>query len=296
MAPTIATRVPAPGTEGGRSTSTGTDRRARFGRYPRAVPELPEVESYRQLADGAVGRTIAKVETPDTWYLKHGTTGAALRRALVGHRVEGTRRIGKLLLLDVDTGAVVGLRFGMTGTLLLDGAAGVDDLRYAPHRRERAWERLRIRFDDGGTLIVHDPRRLGGVVLDPTLDHLGPDALAVSRSELAAALATSSSPLKARLLDQSAVAGVGNLIADELLWRAGLSPLRPSRSLTPAEVRRLHHHLVRVLTDLGERGGSHLGDLMEERHPGGRCPKDGAELTRDTVGGRTSWWCPAHQG
>jgi formamidopyrimidine-DNA glycosylase len=259
------------------------------------VPELPEVESYRQLAEGALGRTIAKVDTPDAWYLKHGTTGTALRRALVGRRLVGTRRIGKLLLLEVDTGAVVGLRFGMTGTLLLDGVAGTDDLQYAPHRRERSWERFRVRFEDGGVLAMHDPRRLGGVVLDPTLDHLGPDALVISRAELAAALATSSAPLKARLLDQSVVAGVGNLIADELLWRAGLSPLRTSRSLTPAEVRRLHRHLVGVLADLGERGGSHLGDLMEERHPAGRCPKDGAELSRATVGGRTSWWCPDHQ-
>jgi formamidopyrimidine-DNA glycosylase len=259
------------------------------------VPELPEVESYRRLADRTVGRVVAKVEAPDAWYLKHGTTAASLRRALVGHPVIGTRRIGKLLMLDVDTGAVVGVRFGMTGSLLLDGVAGVDDLRYAPHRTERAWERFRLRFEDGGTLVVHDPRRLGGIVLDPTLDHLGPDALLISRAEFAAALSSSSAPLKARLLDQSAVAGVGNLIADELLWRTGLSPLRPSRSLTPTEVRRLHRQLGSVLADLGARGGSHMGRLMEERHRGGRCPKDGAELHRSTVGGRTSWWCPKHQ-
>jgi len=80
-----------------------------------------------------------------------------------------------------------------------------------------------------------------------------------------------------------------------MLWRAGLSPVRSAGSLSPAEVRRLHRHLVRTLSDLTERGGSHLGDLMPERHTGGVCPKDGAPLARTTVGGRTSWWCPTHQ-
>ena len=125
---------------------------------------------------------------------------------------------------------------------------------------------------------------------------LGPDAATIAPGALAAALQGSAAPIKARLLDQSRVAGVGNLIADETLWRAGLSPLRPAGSLSPAEVRRLHRHLRRTLGDLTDRGGSHLGDLMEERHPGGRCPRDGAELVRSTVGGRTSWWCPSHQG
>ena len=112
---------------------------------------------------------------------------------------------------------------------------------------------------------------------------------------LGRALAGSSAPLKACLLDQSRVAGIGNLIADEVLWRAGLSPLRPAASLTPAEVRRLHRHLGGTLADLTGRGGSHLGDLMDERHRGGVCPKDGNPLSRSTVGGRTTWWCPTHQ-
>jgi len=91
------------------------------------------------------------------------------------------------------------------------------------------------------------------------------------------------------------VAGIGNLIADELLWRAALSPLRPSDSLNRNEIRRLHRHLGRTLADLMSAGGSHTGQLMDERHTGGRCPRDGTELTRSTVGGRTSWWCPDHQ-
>jgi formamidopyrimidine-DNA glycosylase len=178
----------------------------------------------------------------------------------------------------------------------VDGSDAVGQLLYAPTRSEPAWERWSVTFVDGGRLLVHDPRRLGGVSLDPDVSRLGPDAWSVGVAGLAAALAGSPVPLKARLLDQSQVAGVGNLIADEVLWRAGLSPIRPSGSLAPTEVRRLHRHLRSTLADLTERGGSHTGDLMEERHLGGVCPKDGTTLSRSTVGGRTSYWCPVHQG
>jgi len=259
------------------------------------VPEFLEVEIYRQLAEEALDRTIASVVSPDAWFLKGATTGPALRRALVGREFVAARRIGKLLLLDVDSGPTVGIRFGMTGTLLVDDRAGVEDMYYAPKRRQTKWDRWKVRFEDGGSLVVQDPRRLGGVQLEPDVSGLGPDAAAITAAELAAALGESRTALKARLLDQSKVAGIGNLFADELLWRAGLSPLRPSDSLTPNELRRLHRQLRRTVDLLGRRGGSHTGDLMEERYPGGRCPRDGTELIRSTVGGRTSWWCPTHQ-
>lgn len=259
------------------------------------MPELLEVETYRQLAESALARPIASVASPDAWFLKGAATGPLLRRVLVGHRFVAARRIGKLLILDVDAGPTVGIRFGMTGTLVVDGRAGVDRMRYAPRRREAAWDRWSVRFDDGGSLVVHDPRRLGGVMVDPDESMLGPDATTITASQLAAAVRGSRTAVKARLLDQSRVAGVGNLIADEVLWRAALSPLRPSGSLTPNEIRRLHRQLGRTISDLTERGGSHTGRLMDERHPGGRCPRDGTELTRSTVGGRTSWWCPDHQ-
>ncbi len=264
--------------------------------YPRAVPEMLEVETYRQLAEVALDRTVASVASPDAWFLKGAATAPVLRRVLVGQRFTAARRIGKLLLLDVDSGPTVGIRFGMTGTLAVDGTPGVDQMHYAPKRRNPVWDRWTVRFEDGGSLVVHDPRRLGGVVLDPDVSVLGPDAMAITPAQLATTLGESRAPLKARLLDQSRVAGIGNLIVDELLWRAGLSPLRPSDSLSPNEVRRLHRHLRRTLQDLTTGGGSHTGRLMEERRIGGRCPRDGTELTRSTVGGRTSWWCASHQG
>jgi formamidopyrimidine-DNA glycosylase len=258
------------------------------------VPELTEVESYRRLAHSVRGRKVTSIATQDSWFLKEGATGPKLRRALVGHRVDDVRRIGKIVLVDMDDGNVLGLRFGMTGTLLVDGHPGVDRLIYSSQNFQRKWDRFTMRFEQG-SLVVHDPRRLGGVSLDPELSRLGPDAVAITAAQLGAALRGSSAPLKARLLDQARVAGIGNLIGDEVLWRAGLSPLRPAGSLTTTEVRRLHRTLSRTLTELLDKGGSHLGDLMDERHRDGRCPKDGTLLSRATIGGRTTYWCPKHQ-
>jgi formamidopyrimidine-DNA glycosylase len=259
------------------------------------MPELPEVESYRRLAEGALDRRISSVSATDAWFLKGGADGPAVSAALTGNRFVSARRIGKLLLLDTEAGPTLGIRFGMTGTLVVDELVGVDDMRYVPRRTDRAWDRFSVGFADGGSMAVRDPRRLGGVALDPDVTRLGPDAASISTAALAEALRGSKAPLKARLLDQSKVAGVGNLIADEVLWRAGLSPLRESGSLEQRDLRRLHRHLGGTLEDLMARGGSHRGDLMDERHPGGRCPKDGCDLVRATVGGRTSWWCPRHQ-
>jgi formamidopyrimidine-DNA glycosylase len=260
------------------------------------MPELPEVEAYRRLAeDAALDRPVARVCAPDAWYLKRGLTEQALAAVLVGRRFAAADRVGKLLLLVTEDGPTLGLRFGMSGRLVVDGRAGVEGLLYASNEALARYDRLIIQFADGGDLRMRDPRRLGGVELEPRPEALGPDALTVSPAELKRALAGSTAPLKARLLDQSRVAGIGNLIADEVLWRAGLSPVRPAGSLTPAELRRLHHHLHRVLDDLLARGGSHTGDFLPARRPGGLCPRDGTPLVRATVGGRTTWWCPKHQ-
>ncbi len=261
------------------------------------MPELPEVETYRQLAErAALGRVVADVDAHDAWILKGGIDAAAVVGALTGRSFVAAGRRGKLLLLATSgDGPVLGLRFGMTGRLSVDGDPGVDALRYSPRRVEARWDRFGLGFEDGGHLRLQDPRRLGGVELDPDVRRLGPDALTITAAQLAAALAGSDVALKARLLDQHRVAGIGNLIADEILWRAGLSPERRAGSLDPADVRRLHRHLRSGLALLIGRGGAHTGDLGPHRQPGGRCPKDGEALRRSTVGGRTSWWCPAHQ-
>lgn len=259
------------------------------------MPELPEVERYRQLAELALYRSIVSVRAPDAWYLKRGLTAESVTVALEGARFTAARRRGKLMMLDTDAGPVLGLRFGMSGRLVVDGSAGIERLIYGRPGVEPRYERFAVGFAGGGDLVMDDPRRLGGVELDPDLSRLGPDAMGLTPGELRRALADSNAPLKARLLDQSRIAGVGNLIADEILWRAGISPLRPAGSLGPSALRRLHAALTAGLAELVERGGSHTGDLMEHRRPGGSCPRDGAPLTRATVGGRTSFWCPKHQ-
>jgi formamidopyrimidine-DNA glycosylase len=261
------------------------------------VPEILEIELYRRHAEEAIGRTVAAVQAEDDWYLKEGLDGPTARAALIGRTLTAARRRGKLLLMDTDggDGPVLGLRFGMTGRLVVDHGPALDDLVYGSNREEPAWDRFALDFVDGGHLRMRDPRRLGGVILDPDEEALGPDALSLTLSQLRAALADSTAPLKARLMDQHRVAGLGNLLTDEILWRAGLDPARVTRSLDDDEVRRLHRHIRTGLARMGDRGGSHTGDLQEDRHRGGLCPKDGTPLLRRTIGGRTTYSCPLHQ-
>ena len=148
-------------------------------------------------------------------------------------------------------------------------------------------------FAGGGQLRLNDPRRLGGVELDPDESKLGVDAFSIRPRDLAAVLGTSSAPLKARLMDQARIAGIGNLLADEILWRAGLDPARPAGSLSDGERGRLLRSMRAVLTELLAAGGSHLGRLQAARERGGRCPRDGTPLERRTIGGRTTYSCPA---
>jgi formamidopyrimidine-DNA glycosylase len=260
------------------------------------VPEILEIEAYRALAESLVGRRIVAVEAPDAWYLKGGIDEQALADAIIGHEVDGVRRIGKLLLVDLHGAPTLGLRFGMTGRLFVDGVPGIDELEYGPLRDERSWDRLRVVFEPAGSLVVNDARRLGGVSLDPDEARLGVDAFAVTNEQLTRILRTGgAAPLKARLMDQERIAGLGNLLTDEILWRAGLDPAREARLLDDDEIHTLRVTIIETLALLGARGGSHMGDLQAERRPGGLCPRDGAPLVQRTVAGRTTYSCPVHQ-
>jgi formamidopyrimidine-DNA glycosylase len=267
------------------------------------VPEILEAEEARRLIEArALRRRIASVDAPDAWFLKRGLTPAALRAALPGRRLVEARRRGKLILLDTSgvgrartPGPVVALHLGMSGRILIDGDAAGDPLRYATNREDPAWHRVTIRFVDGGSLALRDPRRLGAVELDPDEDRLGPDAFDLDLAHLRAVLAASRAPLKATLMDQSRIAGLGNLLTDEALWRADLDPARRADSLADDEVRRLHRTIRSTLRTLQRRGGSHTGDHMEARAPGGLCPRDGTPLVIRQIGGRTTYSCPTHQ-
>lgn len=260
------------------------------------MPEILEVEASRVLLERTVlRRRIAAVEAPDAWFLKRGLTADRLAGELEGRRFLAVRRIGKLLLLDTDRhGPTMGLHFGMTGRVYVDGHAAIEHLEWGSNRPDPAWDRLAMRVGSH-TVLVRDPRRLGAVELDPDESRFGPDALALDARALTDALDGRRAPVKAVLMDQQRVAGLGNLLTDEILWRAGIDPGRPAGGLDRAERSALLRATRAALTQLGRRGGSHTGDLMEARAPGGLCPRDGAPLERRRIGGRTTVSCPAHQ-
>ena len=259
------------------------------------MPECLEAEAARLvIAHHAVGRMIRKVEAPDDWFLKRGLTPALARAALKGEQLCVARRVGKQLLIDTQQ-HVLGLHLGMSGRVIVDDVAAGDPLLYASNRNAPEWYRFGLRFSDGGSLWLRDPRRLGGVEIDPDESRWGPDVFTVRRVDVDLALGRSAAPLKAILMDQSRIAGLGNLLTDEALWRAGLDPARPAGGLTEQERAALHRSIRTTIRVCFKRGGSHTGDLHASRGRGGRCPSDGTELERRTVGGRTTYSCPLHQ-
>lgn len=248
------------------------------------MPELPEVERARAaIESGALGRTIASVDDSDTWVCRPHAPGE-IADALTGGRLTRAHRRGKAMWVDTDRGPVVGLHLGMAGRIDIDGDP-------APNR----WDRFSLRFEDGGRLALYDRRRLGRVVLDPDLDRVGPDAAEVDRHLFRERVGRGTAPVKARIMDQKTIAGVGNLLADEALWKAGLSPLRPAGELTEEELDGLRR-AVRGATRRAVRlGGVHTGEFVASRGPDGACPLCGEPLRRAKVGGRTTYWCPRHQ-
>lgn len=254
-----------------------------------------EVEAARKVLEAcALDREIAKVHAPDTWFMKRGTTAAALRHALVGNAFIAARRRGKQIVLDTrDADVRLGVHLGMSGRVLVDDTEAGDPLIYASNRRMPKWHRFGVHFADGGDFMLRDPRRLGAVELDPDESRLGPDAASLTLKQLDGALDRRTAPVKAVLMDQARVAGLGNLLVDETLWRAGLAPARRADTLDTDDRRTLHKAIRETVRVLGRRGGSHTGDMP--RDVDAPCPRDGAPLRRETVGGRTTYWCPTHQ-
>lgn len=259
------------------------------------MPEGLEAELYRRAAERARSRPISAVAVDE-----RQSSADELRAVLPGLTFVAARRHGKLVLLDTTAGAgagpTLGLHFGMTGRLLVDEAGPIDRLAYGAHRDDPAWDRLVVRFDDGGALRVNDPRRWARFVLDPDEAALGPDVMGIGREQLVAALDGRRRALKAVLLDQAVIAGLGNLTVDEVLWQAGLSPRAPARSLGGGEVDRLLAAISEHLPAMLARGGSHRGTLDPDlRAAVPPCPSDGRPMVRELVGGRTTVWCPDHQ-
>ncbi len=258
------------------------------------MPELPEVEVYRRFFDEhATGRAVRSVDVPDPAIVRNASP-EDLRQALAGRTFEEPRRRGKWLLCPVG-GPVLLFHFGMTGDLVWSG----DE----PERHRH--DRLVIVLEDG-ELRYRNLRRLGGVwlardhgELQASLADLGPDALEVDRAEFLVRLSRRRGGVKAALMDQSFVAGVGNLLADEILWQARLHPRRRIEDLDAAGRSLLHRTMHRVLRTAVERF-----DYLETRTrwlnhvrglPGARCPRCRTPLARETVAGRTTYLCPVCQ-
>ena len=256
------------------------------------MPELLEVETYRRHVADLVGSMITGIDVPDPDYLRGGSE-RDLRNLLLETRITRVDRHGKVLIVEIGA-AVLGLRFGMTGIPIVDDEPAIEALEYSSSRRDPAWARFRMKFRDR-ELEINDPRRLGSVTLEPDLSKLGPDAWTIDAASLGAILGRTRVAVKAALLDQARVAGLGNLLADELLWRASIAPGRPACDLAEAEIGALATHLPSMLTELDERGGSTEGDHFPHRAEGARCPVDGEPMVKATIGGRTTWWCSGHQ-
>ncbi len=273
------------------------------------MPELPEVETIaRSLRPRLAGRTIAGLDLLFRPLLRAG--GRADLEALRGRRVLGVRRRGKMLLVELAGGRTLVFHLKMTGQFLFA----------APGSPRDKHVRLTLRFEDGrDELRFRDVRKFGFLLClegEPEsacgeLAGLGPEPLEIGPEAFAALLKARRGRIKSILLDQAALAGVGNIYADETLFEARVHPERPASLLRPDAVGRLYRSMRRILAAAVEAGGSTLadagyrdadgnpGDFQLEHKVYGRtgepCRVCGAPIRMTRVGGRSSHFCPRCQ-
>jgi len=267
------------------------------------MPELPEVETIKnELAPRVVGQSFTQVTILDD-KLVCGGSAEEVRRGLIGQKVESLGRRGKYLIFHLSNGRSLIIHLRMTGSLLLN-PKGVD--RYA---------RAAFHLSNGHHFVFRDRRRLGVLWLvdnaDTVVGKLGPEPLDKSFTPeiLGQRLSRHHISVKAALLDQCIVAGIGNMYADEALFAARIHPLRKADALSPAEVQTLHHCVRRVLqTAIGSKGASvdtyvrpegELGTAhfdFKVAHRGGEsCPICGSPIERVPVQNRGTYFCPRCQ-
>jgi formamidopyrimidine-DNA glycosylase len=270
------------------------------------VPELPEVETVRaRLEPALVGRSFERVEIRDA-RLTRPFDPDEVAAELQGEVVEALERRGKYLVFRFRSGRVLLVHLRMTGTFR-HGRNGTPEVDL--HRRAV------VRLDDGSDVMYRDVRRFGTwLLLEPDEEarylasRLGEEPLTktFTTAALAARLRGRKAPLKAALLDQRAAAGMGNIYADEALWRAKIHPLRPAGDLIPAEIRRLHRGINDAIRAGIARQGTTLrdyrtpdgasGSMQDELRVYGRggepCPRCGTEIAKTRAGGRGTWYCP----
>jgi formamidopyrimidine-DNA glycosylase len=269
------------------------------------MPELPEVETVRAaLAPVLTGRRFDAVEIADT-RLVRPFEPRAVADELEGERIAAVDRRGKYLIFRFESGRSLLIHLRMTGSLRhVANGSSADD----PYRRAV------VKLDDGSDVTYRDVRRFGTWLvlredeLEPYLaTRLGTEPLerAFSAKALAARLAGRRAPVKAALLDQRTLAGLGNIYADEALWRAKLDPRRPARDLRDDEVKALHRGIRRALQAGIRRQGATLRDYRRPDGSSGRmqaefkvygrdgepCPRCGAPLEKTRIAGRGTWFC-----
>jgi formamidopyrimidine-DNA glycosylase len=270
------------------------------------MPELPEVETIRlTLEPHVVGRRFERVEINDP-RLVRPFEPMAVAAELEGERVTALDRRGKYLVVRFESGRVLLIHLRMTGSLRHAAAGSLAD---DPHRRAV------VRLDDGSDVAYRDVRRFGTWRLlepdevDPYLQQrLGREPLerTFTARRLAESLAGRKAPIKAALLDQRTVAGLGNIYVDEALWRAEVHPLRPAGTLDDDEIARLTKGIRQALRAGIARQGASLRDYstpdgrrgrMQERfrvygREGEPCPRCGTPIDKIRAGGRGTWYCP----
>ena len=290
------------------------------------MPELPEVEVTRQrIAPLLVGREIRQVRTTaDSYFFL--TRPDRLRRGLRGRTVQSLERRGKYLIGDLDGGARLVVHLGMTGQLFSAGAASLRLLSSTSRAalspedqatfRPDAHTHLQIAFrDDGAEVYFRDVRKFGKVLLlrpgeeHPRLAKLGADALHVTGEQLFAASRKKKVAVKSLLLDQSVIAGVGNIYADEALFLAGVRPGRRAMRVTRRECEAIADGIRLVLHRSIETGGSSISDYVapdgsdgayqSERRVyarrGETCQRCGGTIRRSVIGQRGTHFCPGCQ-
>jgi len=279
-----------------------------------AMPELPEVECARRIATKvAQDRRIVEARCADDPIVFDGVAPARFRRALVGRRVRGVRRHGKHLWFELDRRPWPCLHFGMTGGFHTAPGGPRVKLKSSRKRPDHAWPprftKLHLVFDDGGELVLADARRLGRIRLrqdpahEPPISLLGFDAhraLPVP-ARFRELVRHRGAPLKALLLDQGFAAGVGNWIADEVLYQARLDPRRRASSLSDVEIERMRsalrhvmHTAVRLSNDSDRYPRGWLFHRRWGKNPRA-VTRTGERIRHITVGGRTTAWVPTRQ-
>ncbi len=257
------------------------------------MPELPDVEGFRrEVVEHAVGRTIRRVLNDAPTILRN-TDARSIDAELTDRMVTAAERHGKWLLVATDEPVVV-FHFGMTGSLRW----------VAPDEQPDRFGRLQCVFD-GGTLRFADQRMLGGIWLVADRAEalsiagpLGPDALELGLDELRRTFAARRGVVKSALLDQRVVAGLGNTLSDEVLWRSRIHPRAKAGELTDGQLRRLAR-TIRTTTATAARAGriprhrGWLAAVRSEQDPS--CPRCSTALERTTVAQRTAVWCPSCQ-